>query len=110
MPDSGSWVMFNLQQTGYYRVNYESSNWQLLVEQLRDDHTIIVHTSRSQLIDDAMNLAKAGQLSYEIALDLNSYLNNELQYVPWYSALSSLGYLENMFTRTGGYGSLRVRQ
>lgn len=108
LPASGNWVIFNVQQTGYYRVNYEPSNWQLIVEQLLNDFTVVNLRNRAQVIDDALDLARAGQLSYDIALSINSYLGNETEYVPWSAALNNLGYLENMFTRTGGYGPLKV--
>lgn len=80
----------------------------MLIDQLLADHTVIGTASRSQLIDDSMNFARAGQLDYDIALDINSYLDQELDYVPWNSALENLGYIEMMFTRKGGYSALRV--
>ena len=54
-----NWILFNIQQTGYYRINYDISNWQLIIDQLMYAHTIIYLMSRSQLIDDALNLARA---------------------------------------------------
>ncbi|XP_018019814.1 aminopeptidase N [Hyalella azteca] len=106
IPD-GQWVVFNLQETGYYRVNYDSNNWQLLVDQLTSNLSVINLVSRAQLIDDSMDLARAGQLQYDIALDLNSYLIKESEFVPWDVALDNLEYLEQMFTRRGGYGQLK---
>lgn len=50
----------------------------------------------------------SGQVSYDTALSVNAYLGKEVEYVPWYSALNNLGYLENMFTRSSGYGNLKV--
>nr|XP_027218922.1 aminopeptidase N-like [Penaeus vannamei] len=52
------WVIFNLQQTGYYRVNYDDRNWGLLIQQLKDDHKVIHVINRAQIIDDAMNLGR----------------------------------------------------
>ena len=57
-------------QMGYYRVNYSPENWRGLSESFTD----LPNLSRAQLIDDALNLARAGQLSYPIALDLTSNL------------------------------------
>ncbi|KAK3860173.1 hypothetical protein Pcinc_033761 [Petrolisthes cinctipes] len=101
------WVIFNLHQTGYYRVNYDLHNWHLLTSQLLSQHTAIATINRAQIIDDAMNLARAGHLSYDIALGLYSYLGAETEYVPWASALNNLSYLKDMFTHTGSYGGLR---
>ena len=60
LPDSSQWVIFNVQETGYYRVNYDDNNWKLLIKQLKADHTKIHVNNRAQLIDDALNLARAG--------------------------------------------------
>lgn len=39
-PTDSMWVLANIQQYGYYRVNYEEDNWKQLVRQLVDDHTV----------------------------------------------------------------------
>ncbi|XP_068228790.1 aminopeptidase N-like isoform X1 [Palaemon carinicauda] len=107
LPPSDQWVIFNIQETGYYRVNYDDNNWNLLIQQLQTDHRVIHSINRAQIIDDAMNLAKAGQLSYDTALGLYGYLGKEQDYVPWSAAINNLGYLKSMFSRAGGYGALK---
>lgn len=96
--------------TGYYRVNYDSQNWKLLAQQLLTNHTAISVINRAQIMDDALNLAEAGILDYDTALDLTRYLENEKEYVPWDAALNSMGYIASMMSRTSGYGLLKVRQ
>ncbi|XP_069972068.1 aminopeptidase N-like [Penaeus vannamei] len=108
LPSADAWVLLNLQQTGYFRVNYDAGNWELLTKQLADAHEVIHVTNRAQVMDDALNLARAGQLPYETALGLTSYLAKEKEYTPWEAAMSSLSYVEKMFTRTAGYGPLRT--
>ncbi|XP_042215803.1 aminopeptidase N-like isoform X2 [Homarus americanus] len=107
LPTKDQWVIFNLQETGYYRVNYDQDNWNLLIQQLLTDHRVINTINRAQIIDDAMDLARAGQISYDVALGLYSYLGNEVEYVPWKAAVNNLAYLRNMFYRTGSYGALK---
>ncbi|XP_071539736.1 aminopeptidase N-like isoform X8 [Panulirus ornatus] len=107
LPSQEHWVIFNVQETGFYRVNYDDDNWNLLIKQLNTNHTLIHVVNRAQIIDDALDLAQAGQLSYNTALNVNVYLRNETEYVPWESALSNLEYLEMMFTRSAGYGALK---
>ena len=94
---------------GYYRVNYDSRNWQMLTKQLMDNHTAISVINRAQIMDDALNLAKAGQLDYETVFNLTRYLQWETEYVPWEAALSSFTYISSMMSRTSGYGLLKVR-
>ncbi|ROT67360.1 putative aminopeptidase N-like isoform X1 [Penaeus vannamei] len=61
LPSADAWVLLNLQQTGYFRVNYDAGNWELLTKQLADAHEVIHVTNRAQVMDDALNLARAGQ-------------------------------------------------
>ncbi|XP_068228789.1 LOW QUALITY PROTEIN: aminopeptidase N-like [Palaemon carinicauda] len=107
LPSSEEWVIFNVQETGFYRVNYDDDNWNLIIQQLKTDHEVIHTINRAQIIDDAMDLARAGHLSYDIALDIYTYLGNETEYVPWKSAVNKLDYLVNLFQRTGAYGALQ---
>uniref|UniRef100_A0A6A7FVN9 Aminopeptidase N n=1 Tax=Hirondellea gigas TaxID=1518452 RepID=A0A6A7FVN9_9CRUS len=107
MPSSGKWVIVNMQETGYYRVNYQMENWKLIAKQLVQDHTKINVINRAQLIDDALDLARADMLTYSIALDINSYLVKETEYVPWKAGLNNLGYIKNMLGRTAAFGSFK---
>ena len=94
---------------GYYRVNYDSRNWQMLTKQLMDNHTAIPVINRAQIMNDALNLAEAGQLDYETAFNLTRYLDRETEYVPWEAALASFTYISSMMSRTSSYGLLKVR-
>ena len=40
-----NWVIGNCLQYGYYRVNYDDRNWNALMGQLEEDHTVIVFKS-----------------------------------------------------------------
>ena len=60
--------------------------------------------SRAQIMDDAINLAKSGQLDYKTALGLTGYLSKEEEYVPWFSALKGLSYIDNMLKGKKAHG------
>ncbi|XP_064118220.1 aminopeptidase N-like isoform X2 [Macrobrachium nipponense] len=106
-PESHHWVIFNVKQSGYYRVNYDLENWNLLMQQLRTNHEVIHVTNRAQIIDDALNLARAGYLPYDTALGLTSYLSKERSYVVWKAALHNFQYLYDMFQHDPAYGAFR---
>ena len=108
MPTGDEWVIFNIQQMGYFRVQYEASNWEKLSTQLTNDFTVIHVLNRAQLIDDAFYFAQAQMMTYDTPMNLISYLGTETEYVPWYSATYNLAYVEEMFTRKAGYGPLKV--
>lgn len=104
------WIIVNIQGTGYYRVNYDVTNWQLLVNYLQDplNYSKIASTNRAQIIDDALTLARAGKLDYRIALNLTRYLSNESEYVPWRSALGALSFIDSMMSSGSDYYLFKV--
>lgn len=70
---------------------------------------ILIDTvSRAQLVNDAMRLAHSGYLNYSTALDISSYLQYELEYVPWTAGFNSFEYLNEMLRRTGSYDKFKV--
>lgn len=107
MPDRTTAVIFNVQESSYYRVNYDIKNWQLIIDQLNTDHTVIHVNNRAQIIDDAFNLARAGRLDYTIALGVTQYLSREIEYTPWKAALYGFGYIDTMLERTPAYGEFQ---
>ncbi|XP_032664605.1 aminopeptidase N-like [Odontomachus brunneus] len=79
------WIILNVQQTGYYRVNYDRNNWRKLAAYLNSDEYIKIHPiNRAQIIDDSYHLMLKGSLSPAIFLDLSNYLERERDYIPWY--------------------------
>lgn len=108
---SADWFIINLHQTGYYRVNYDNDNWKMIIQHLQDNETYqqITASNRAQLIDDAMNLARAGYINYSIPLDVTTYLKHETDYVPWKAALNSFSFIDSMLIRTANYELFRVR-
>ena len=63
LPQNNDWVIFNVQQTGYYRVNYDDRNWNAIIDQLHQNHLAIPAINRAQIIDDSLSLARAGMTS-----------------------------------------------
>lgn len=87
-------MVLNKQQTGYYRVNYDETNWRLIAAYLNSDNFQNINPlNRAQLIDDAYNLARTGLLSYSIVFDLLDYVSRETDYIPLYSFYRGLSYV-----------------
>lgn len=80
------WIKFNINQTGYYIVNYDHQQWKNLVEALRTDPEVFGAIDRSNLLFDAFELAEAGYINYDIPLSMALYLKNENNAVPWETA------------------------
>jgi aminopeptidase N len=80
------WIIVNVQQTSFYRVNYGLNLWNRIITQLKRDFGKIHRLNRAQLIDDSSHLAEAELISFEVPLGIMSYLENEVNYAPWASA------------------------
>ncbi|CAL4065712.1 unnamed protein product [Meganyctiphanes norvegica] len=106
-PQDDRWLIINVLQTGYYRVNYDERNWELICLQLHENHKAIDVTNRAQIIDDALNLARADLLPYGSALKVTSYLKFEHHYVPWKAAVNGFTYVMDMLMHTPHYGPLK---
>ncbi|KAF5289207.1 hypothetical protein FQR65_LT00093 [Abscondita terminalis] len=86
-----SWILFNNQQTGFYRVNYDIHNWNSLINFLKTPYFIHIHIlNRAQLIEDSFQLAKLNLLSYNVSLNLSLYLYQETHYIPITSFLNNI--------------------
>ena len=107
-------LIANVQQTGFYRVNYDQRNWQMLAELLLADHASVHRINRAQvrlvqnvtqkislpntqkcdticpfqILNDAFDLARSGLLEYPTALATTQYLSLEQDYIPWEAALT----------------------
>ncbi|KAH8312019.1 hypothetical protein KR044_009051, partial [Drosophila immigrans] len=99
------WIKLNVHQVGYYRVNYESSLWDLIIKQLNEEPTRFDIADRAHLLNDAFDLADASQLSYSVPLEMTSYLSLEEDFVPWYVAASNLQTLRKKFMYIDNYVS-----
>ncbi|CAG0880153.1 unnamed protein product [Cyprideis torosa] len=98
LPDS-DWFIVNVDQTGYYRVNYDPDNWLRLSNTLTcGDFEALPVLNRGQLIDDGFNLARVGSLDYRTVLEMSSYVfqRPEPHYLPWAALFKHLGYIERM--------------
>ncbi|XP_058813863.1 aminopeptidase N-like isoform X2 [Topomyia yanbarensis] len=104
LPSPVNWILVNKLQTGYYRVNYDKDNWVALTDILKSEQMeTIPIINRAQLIDDVSNLAKSGDVSYDIALSLLQYLEQETEYIPWSTAYNVLIHLNRMFSGNENY-------
>lgn len=98
-------IHLNLQRHGYYRVNYDYNSWVALIK----DFSILNEVTRAQIIDDALHLARAEYLTYDIPItflmELRKSPEDELL---WMAAEQGLTYLINMLQREPAYELFRA--
>ncbi|KAL6444220.1 hypothetical protein ACFW04_001860 [Cataglyphis niger] len=97
MNDNG-WVIFNLQQVGYYRVNYDSKNWLKIANYLNSEEYTKIHVlNRAKIIDDAFYFMVEQQLDSSIFWNLTNYLGRETNYIAWYPMIKIFEYMSSVF-------------
>lgn len=103
------WVLFNQQSTGYYRVQYEAENYELLTNELKSGDLKKIHPiSRAQLIFDLFDFIMARRLPDSLFLDLIGYLKGETEYAPWASAKNAINLLSKQLDGTPQYTNFRA--
>jgi aminopeptidase N len=95
--------------TGFYRVNYDLLTWSLITKHLTSPFYRDIHVlNRAQLLDDAFSLSRAGLLNYTTALELSTYLAEEINFIPWLSFNKIISFLNNQLRGTDIYNSFKV--
>ncbi|XP_029679399.1 aminopeptidase N-like [Formica exsecta] len=96
--EENGWIIANLQQSGYYRVNYDSENWNRITTYLNSEEYTKIHVlNRAQIIDDSFHLAIQEQQSFSLFWNLTRYLSRETDYIAWYPMFKALEYMSNIF-------------
>ncbi|KAJ8733131.1 hypothetical protein PYW08_001429 [Mythimna loreyi] len=87
------WVIFNKQQSGFYRVTYDEITWAHITRALRGEDRLKIHEyNRAQIVDDVFLLARFGTLTYRKALNILSFLEFEDAYAPWMAAITGFNF------------------
>jgi len=91
------WIIANIKHSGFYRVNHDAHNWNLLVNQLNSDKFEMIDViNRASLIDDSFNLGRAELVDQTLFLDIVKYLRKESNSLPFASSYDGLDYIQNM--------------
>ncbi|XP_055677770.1 aminopeptidase N isoform X2 [Lutzomyia longipalpis] len=99
------WVCLNVNRTGYYRVKYDYES----LTQLARHFEQLPEINRAQLIDDALNLARAEYVTYDIALTFLIRMGHSYTDVlPWAAAMRGIEYLTDMLIREPAFDSFKT--
>lgn len=107
---SYDWLYANVQRLGYYRVNYDHNSWLAL----SINYVHLPAVTRGAMLDDALALAQAELLTYDVPLTLLrklAIISNEDRVwgaVPLASAESGLRYVTDMISREPANDSWRT--
>lgn len=98
------WLIFNRQQTGFYRVLYDDHNYDLINKELNSENFEKIHEiNRAQYIDDLNDFVATGRLPPKQLFNALPYLARENSYAPWVSARRSILELNQIFAASGKF-------
>lgn len=97
-------MKFNYNQVGYYRVNYELSVWENLIE----NYAQLAIADRTHLLEETFRLAESGHLNYSIPLKLVQQLKDETNYVPWSVASTMVAQIKGYLTSSKYLANFQV--
>ncbi len=81
LPENTKYFMLNADQTGYYRVHYDTQSWIQIGELIRDKK--IPAINRYGILEDIFALTDKGELSISFTLDfIKSYCSQETETFP----------------------------
>ncbi|GFS36244.1 glutamyl aminopeptidase [Trichonephila inaurata madagascariensis] len=95
------WVKFNVNQTGYYLVNYEPDGWKKLTDLLLTNYEVLTPEDRASLLFDSFFLGQAGIIETDIFLTMTKYLKKETHVIPWKTASDSFSRIIELLENTG---------
>ncbi|XP_011642983.1 aminopeptidase N-like [Pogonomyrmex barbatus] len=87
-----TWLLLNLQQTGYYRVNYQKNDLLEIGGYLHTKNYTNIHVlNRAQIIDDTFHFVTTGEFDSPATFwYLVAYLHQELDYIAWYPMFKAM--------------------
>ncbi|KAK0077293.1 hypothetical protein PV325_004171 [Microctonus aethiopoides] len=99
------WIILNIQQRGFYWVDYDEENWRRIADYLNsDDYQKISPINRAQLIIDAYRMFKNAKVDkiqrLEILINITSYLYREVDHLPWIPARKIIDHFIELMRNT----------
>lgn len=92
------WLLFNRQQTGFYRILYDEENYKLVNKALNSNERKKIHPlTRSQYLNDLYEFVRSGRLKPQVLIEALRYLKDETSYAPWVSAINAITELKQIF-------------
>ncbi|XP_011638527.1 aminopeptidase N-like [Pogonomyrmex barbatus] len=106
--DTNDWIIVNKHLTGFYRVNYDDTNWKRIAAFLNsDNYDKIPVLNRAQILDDAFFMLKTERLDPVIFVKIMNYLSRETDTIPWIKAFHIIGNFEKYMEIPKGIAILK---
>lgn len=108
-PSAKEWILFNKQQTGFYRVHYDEHNLKLLSAELNSANYTVIHViNRAALLDDTFEFFEQGLVKSHLFFGLFEYMRRETEFVPWKVAGNIVNKLALLLSGSNRYLQLKA--
>lgn len=94
-----------MYQKGMFRVNYDPTNWQLLIKQVNENKFPLA--LKLTLMEDALSLAQINLVDFHVALNLTLFIRYESNHNAWVSWAYAVEFLNNYFGEDAIYGLMK---
>ncbi|XP_044250933.1 aminopeptidase N-like [Drosophila takahashii] len=96
------WIIVNKQETGFYRVNYDTDNLMAIARQLQTNHSVIHRINRAGLFLDLNPLIYNSKIEKAaVVLEMLKYLEIEEDMLIWEEAKEIISWLtESLFEKS----------
>ncbi|XP_012061187.1 PREDICTED: thyrotropin-releasing hormone-degrading ectoenzyme-like [Atta cephalotes] len=88
---NNQWILFNINQTALYRVNYDINNWKLLTKSFQ----ALPEITKVQVLTDSSAMTNAGLLDKRIMWNILEKMEKESGIILWTPALRLLTTIQN---------------
>ncbi|XP_050343244.1 membrane alanyl aminopeptidase-like isoform X2 [Nymphalis io] len=93
-----SYPIFNIQETGFYRVNYDRQTWSHISEHLKGNKREQIHyINRAKIVNDLFTFLFADEVQFELLNDVLYFLKNETEFAVWNAAIRGFNVLRNYY-------------
>lgn len=100
------WIILNMQQLGYYRVDYDTSLWRAIIHQLTENHSLIHPINRAVLQDEiylSLTDSSLNRVTVADCMDILSYFGSEDEPIAWSKANALIILLNSRLFGTSRY-------
>lgn len=104
---AGDWIVLNMQQIGYYRVDYDTGLWRAIINQLKENHSLIHPINRAVLQDEiylSLTDSSLNRVTVADAMDILSYFGGEDEPIAWTKSNALITLLNRRLFGTARYG------
>jgi len=100
----GDWMVVNLNQVGYFKVDYDLVLWRAIIDQLKSDHAVINRINRAVLFQEFDLARDEFKCVYGVDnLGMINYLGKEKDSTIWNRAQPTLSYINSKLFGTAAY-------